>query len=137
MISVTADSNIFISALEFQGVGLRLIAMARSGMIRIDTSDAILAETIGVLRDKFHWDGHRLHLARLELQKITNRVQPTQTIAIADDPDDDRILECAITAGSDYILSYDKDLLRLREYSGIKIVTASDFLQAGFETTLE
>ena len=44
------------------------------------------------------------------------------------DPDDDRILECAVTAGSDYILSYDKDLLRLKEYAGIKIVTASDFL---------
>ncbi len=122
------DSNIFISALEFQGIGLRLIAMAQSGIIRIDTSDAILAETIGVLRDKFHWDGYRLHFARLELLKITNRVQPTQKIAIVDDPDDDRILECAVAAGSDYILSYDKDLLRLKEYGWIKIVTGSDFL---------
>jgi putative PIN family toxin of toxin-antitoxin system len=128
VIRVTVDSNIFISALEFQGIGLRLIAMARSGSIRIDTSDAILAETIGVLRDKFHWDAYRLHFARLELLKITHRVQPTQTIAIADDPDDDRVLECAVTAGSDYILSYDKDLLRLNEFAGIKIVTASDFL---------
>jgi hypothetical protein len=31
--------------------------MARAGMIRFDTSDAILDESIGVLRDKFHWDG--------------------------------------------------------------------------------
>jgi predicted nucleic acid-binding protein len=53
VIRVTVDSNIFISALEFQGVGLRLIAMARSGSIRIGTSDAILAETIGVLRTSF------------------------------------------------------------------------------------
>jgi hypothetical protein len=39
------------------GIGSRLIGMARAGMIRFDTSDAILDESIGVLRDKFHWDG--------------------------------------------------------------------------------
>jgi predicted nucleic acid-binding protein len=58
-------------------------------------------------------------------------VAPTQTLNVTDDPDDNRILECAVAAGSDYIVTYDKDLLRLGEYAGVKIVTAVDFLQRG------
>jgi predicted nucleic acid-binding protein len=38
-------------------------------------------------------------------------------------------LECSLAAGSDCIVTYDHDLLRLGEYAGIKIVTAVDFLQ--------
>jgi hypothetical protein len=52
---------------------------ARSGVIRVDTSEAILAETMGVLRDKFGWDGYRLHFAKLELGKVASIVVPTQT----------------------------------------------------------
>ena len=131
MISATVDSNIYVSALQFGGIGVRLIGMARSGAIRMDISEAILAETIGVLRDKFGWDGYRLHFARLNLRKFAHIVVPTQTLNVTDDPDDNRILECAIAAGSDYIVTYDKDLLRLGEYAGIKIVRAVDFLQRG------
>ena len=49
------------------------------------------------------------------------------------DPDENRIVECAVAAGSDCIVTYDKDLLRLGEYAGIKIVTAVDFLTQGME----
>jgi predicted nucleic acid-binding protein len=41
--------------------------------------------------------------------------------------------ECAVTAASDYIVTHDDDLLRLREYSGIKIVKVADFLPRGIE----
>lgn len=58
--------------LQYGGAGARLLGMASSGGMRIDTSDAILAETIGVLRDKFGWDGYRLLFAREELRKLAN-----------------------------------------------------------------
>ena len=76
MIGVTLDSNIYVSALQFGGIGVRLVGMARAGAIRMDTSEAILAETMGVLRDKFGWDGYRLHFARLELRKFACVVEP-------------------------------------------------------------
>ncbi len=47
---------------------------------------------------------------------------------IKEDPDDDRILECAIAAGSDYIVSEDKDLLRMREFRGTPIQTIREFI---------
>jgi putative PIN family toxin of toxin-antitoxin system len=129
VIPATLDSNIYISALEYGGIGARLLNMARARIIRADTSEAIVTETIGVLRDKYRWDGYRLHFAGIELRNLANVVSPTQALAVTDDPDDNRILECAVEARSEFIITYDRDLLRLIEYAGIKIINASDFLQ--------
>lgn len=62
MLSVTLDTNIYVSALEFGGAAARFLGMARAGMIRIDVSDALLDELMTVLRDDFAWEGYRLHL---------------------------------------------------------------------------
>ena len=52
MLALTLDSNVYISGLEFGGVGFRLIDMARAGAVRIDVSPAILDEVIQVLRSR-------------------------------------------------------------------------------------
>jgi len=46
---------------------------------------------------------------------------------ICRDRDDDEILALAAGAGTDFIISGDKDLLELKEYGGIKIVAPRDF----------
>lgn len=128
--SATLDTNIYVSALEFGGIGARVLGMARAGEFRLDVSGAILDELVTVLRDDFNWDGYRLHFARLQIAKMANLVTPIQTLnVLKEDPDDDRILECAATAKSDCIVTHDKDLLRLGAYDGIEIVRAEDFLQ--------
>jgi putative PIN family toxin of toxin-antitoxin system len=130
-VSVTLDTNIYVSALEFGGIGARLLGMAHAGSLRIDVSDAILDELVAVLRDDFAWEGYRLHVLREQIGKITNRITPTRRLdVVKDDPDDNRILECAVAAGSEFILTYDKDLLRLGHYGDIKIVNAAAFLKS-------
>jgi putative PIN family toxin of toxin-antitoxin system len=130
VLRVTLDTNVYVSALEFGGVSARLLGMARAGIIRIDVSDAILDELVSVLRDDFAWEAYRLHFAREQLRKVGNLVTPKMTIeAIKEDPDDNRILECAVEAGSELIVTSDKDLLRLGEYGSIGIVTASQLLE--------
>lgn len=104
--------------------------MARAGIIRVDTSDAILTKTLGVLRDKFHWEPYHLHFTRLELVRLANVVRPTETLNVAGDPDDNRILECAIAAASDYIVSSDGDLMRIGVHRGIRILPVKAFLEA-------
>ena len=102
---------------------------ARAGSIRIDISDAIVAETNRVLRDKFQWDGYSLQDAREKLFALGNRVSPKEALhVIKEDPDDDRILECATTAKSDFIVSEDKDLLRLGQFGSSRIVSIRDFI---------
>ena len=51
-----------------------------------------------------------------------------QLQVIKEDPADDKILECAVTAGSDFIVSGDKDLLRVARYDSIRILNVADFL---------
>jgi len=130
VIGITLDTNIYVSALEFGGVGARILGMARAGMIRIDVSAAILDELVTVLRDDFAWEGYRLHFAREQLARLGNLVTPKKTIdAIKEDPDDNRILECALEAGSEFIVTSDKDLLRLGGYGSIRIVQANQLLE--------
>ena len=129
MISATLDTSVYIRALHFGGPATVIIGHARAGNIRIDISHAILAETIRVLRDKFQWDGYSLQDARGKLLALGNYVSPTETLQVVkEDPDDDRILECAATAKSDFIVSEDQDLLRLRQFGDSRIVSIRDFI---------
>ena len=129
MISATFDTNIHIRAFNFGGPAAVLLGHARAGNVRIDISEAILQETADVLREKFQRDPYTINDVRQKLEMLCNRVTPTQALeVIKEDPDDNRILECASAAKSDYIVSEDKDLLRLGTYSGIRVVNVSDFL---------
>jgi uncharacterized protein len=47
---------------------------------------------------------------------------------VKEDPDDDRILECATTAQSDYIVSQDKDLLRIGQFGKAQVVAIFEIL---------
>jgi putative PIN family toxin of toxin-antitoxin system len=128
VISATLDTSIYIRALHFGGPATVIIGHARAGSIRIDISDAIMTETNRVLRDKFQWDGYMLQDAREKLRALGNHVSPTETLrVIMEDPDDDRILECA-AAKSDFIVSEDKDLLRLGQFGNARIVSIRDLI---------
>ena len=129
VISATLDTSVYIRALHFGGPATVIIGHARAGNIGIDISDAILAETIRVLRDKFQWDGYSLQDARGKLLALGNQVSPTEILhVVKEDPADDRILECAATAKSDFIVSEDKDLLRLGQFGNARIVSVRDFI---------
>jgi predicted nucleic acid-binding protein len=60
------------------------------------------------------------------------RVQPVESIqVIAADPTDDKVLECAVAAGADAIISGDAHLLKLGEFRGMKIQRPAEFLAEG------
>lgn len=63
------------------------------------------------------------------IAQISDVAAPTQPVdVIKDDPSDNRILECAMAAPSDYIISGDKHLLRLKTFAGRPIIPVADFL---------
>lgn len=128
MIRITADSNIYISALQFGGKPLRLLEQALRGEIGIAISPAILAETLRVLRDKFRLAPEELSEAEDYIRTCAKAVEPTETIdAVPSDPDDNRVLECAVAAGSDAIVTGDSHLLVLKSFRGADIVTVGVF----------
>jgi predicted nucleic acid-binding protein len=55
-------------------------------------------------------------------------VEPAERLSVCRDPNDDKFLECAVAAGADYIVSEDLDLLDLRQFRDIKILTVAEFL---------
>ncbi len=49
--------------------------------------------------------------------------------AASADPDDNRILECAVKANADFIVSGDRRLLDMKQFKGIKILSAREYLK--------
>lgn len=125
---VTLDSNEYISALAFGGAASRILHMAIDGDLEIAVSEAIITEVLRVLREKFEWQGYDIAAARQRIEKIARVVVPETTLnVITHDPPDNRVLECADAAGSEYIISEDRDLLRLKQHGNARILKLADF----------
>lgn len=130
MLSVTADTNIYISALNFGGPPGRVLDLARTGAIRLAISDPIEEELADVLRSKFGWSEQAIQAAKARIGDYAERVYPAQGVQrVEEDPDDNRILECAQAAGSEYIVTGDQHLLKLGRFGSVRIVKAAEFLE--------
>lgn len=131
MLHVTADTNIFISGLNFRGGNpFKFLELARTGKIRLAVSDAILDEMADVLRRKFDWPDDDISEARRLVLRFADRVVPTEALdVLKEDPPDNRILECAAEAQSDYIVTGDNHLLKIESFKNIRIVKVADFME--------
>lgn len=129
-IKVVLDTNIYISAILFGGKPEKLISLAREKVIDIFISDTILIELTRILKTKFNWNNEQIYFLIETINKLTYFVVPTKKINdIKNHQSDNTILECAIEANADCIISGDKHhILPLKNYRGIKILTASQFL---------
>ncbi len=79
---------------------------------------------------KFHFNKEQKESFSSILLEVAEMIEITGKIkVIKDDPDDDIIIETAIVGRADYIVSGDPHLLNLKEFAGIKIVTAKEFLE--------
>jgi len=127
---VTADSNIYISALLFGGPPDDILKLAEQGEIHLSISGAILDEVSRVLRDKFRLSPEELQMALTRIEGMTENVNSTQTVdVVKEDPTDNRILECAQAGKSEYLVTRDKHLPQLGTFVGTKIILAADFLE--------
>ncbi|MBI2877210.1 MAG: hypothetical protein HYY20_10040 [Candidatus Tectomicrobia bacterium] len=64
-----------------------------------------------------------------DLQRASDYVEITGDLhVVADDPDDDKFVECAMVAGASRIVSGDQHLLALGQYEGIHILSAAEFI---------
>jgi putative PIN family toxin of toxin-antitoxin system len=127
-LTVVLDSNVWISALQFGGVAL--VAL-RSAFIydRIACCDEIGIEVSKVLVARFGWAPQNPVAAMKKYSDAMFDVRITGALeGICRDPKDDMVLECALIGGAELIVSGDKDLLTLKAYSGISIITPRAYL---------
>jgi uncharacterized protein len=79
---VVADTNVLVSALQFGGKPRQLLDLATDGQVDLAISEAIIAETLRVLRDKFHRAPEWVAETDRQLRVITRFVQPTESIEV-------------------------------------------------------
>jgi predicted nucleic acid-binding protein len=108
----------------------KILNLARAGEIELAISDAILDELADVLARRFFWPDADIVEARRQLSLFTKHVTPAESVTgVASDPDDNSILECSLTAGSQYIVSGDRHLLQMGAFRGVRILKAAEFLE--------
>ncbi len=130
MTKIVADTNILVSASFWKGKPYNIIKLAAHGKIEIFSSTEILEEFAKVLKRDFKTEENELKERIETFLEILSIVEPKIKInEIKEDPDDNKVLEVAIEAMVDYIVSGDKHLLKLQEFRGIKIVKAREFLE--------
>lgn len=127
---VTADSNIYVSALQFGGKPQTLLDLAQDGQIELALSDGILDEALRILHDKFQRTPEYLRDVKAQLRAVTVYISPTERLDVVKaDPTDNKVLECALSAGSEVVVSGDRHLLDLSEFRGIPVITVATFLE--------
>jgi uncharacterized protein len=95
------------------------------------TSPTLLKELDEKLRGKFEVSPEDADLIRTRLESCALIVTPGIVLeVIKEDPDDDRVLECAVAGEADYVVSGDRHLLKLGSYDGTPIVTVRQFMDA-------
>jgi uncharacterized protein len=130
------DTNVLIRALiKPQGTVGPIISRLRNGDYTLVYSLPILDELIEKLalpriRRKYHVRNEEVEalVALMALRGVL--VRPEQRIKVCRDPDDDMFIEAAIAGGVTYLVTGDKDLLTLKVFETVNIVTPRTFLAA-------
>jgi putative PIN family toxin of toxin-antitoxin system len=128
-VRVLLDSNVWLAILTTDGQCRRMWRQIR-GDSEMCASPEILGEIENKLRLKF---GFHPRQARLLASFVRRQTVSVTIIAlppkICRDPDGDYILAAAVKSGCEYLVTGDKDLLVLKTFSGIGIVTPREFAE--------
>lgn len=130
MFRIVIDTNIYISAIFWGGKPRDIVDLGRDNKIQIFSSDEIEKEMSRILKEKFKLDYKDEERILLDFSTFTNPIRISKHIhVVEDDPDDNKFIECAVECNANYIISGDRHLLNMKEYKGIEIISASDFLK--------
>src|SRR5712692_143128 len=128
---VVLDTNVYISALMFGGLPGSVLDLAFLRAFNLVISPALLDELDEKLQAKFEMSMEDVAFLRARLENVAQIVEPGEALSvIAEDPDDNRVLECAVKGKADVIVSGDRHLLKLSRYQGISIVTVRQFMES-------
>ena len=124
---VVLDTNVFVAAMVAKGLCYEVVVRAL-GSCTVVTSHLLTEELERTVRARFSLGpGGRTFLEQLASR--TRLVQPAPLPApVCRDADDDQVLATAIAGGATVIVTGDQDLLVIRRYKDIDIVSPRDFL---------
>ena len=124
------DTNVLFSGTGWRGRPFDCLELARAGMVDGVTCLEILFELTDKLQSKLSFTLEQAVDTLADLLTYLRVVPVTGTLkAVPADPDDDKVLECAVVAGATHIVTGDRrHLLPMGQFQGMPIVTPADFL---------
>jgi uncharacterized protein len=140
MVSAVYDSNILVSAYlsrrNPERVSPELLRFARHGAVQLHLSPEIIAETLATLIRSTRARRRYAYTEAMAAQFCESLVAAATIVvnpppipgAVPRDPDDDKIVACAIAAGVQFIVTRDDHLISIGSYSGIGIITPEEFI---------
>ena len=123
------DTNVLVAAFAAEGICSKILTRGRKKQFHLIACPIILQEFERVLIKKFSATRNEAQSAlKIVSEAMHSIVLPSQSEqGVCRDPDDDAILACAMGAGADYLVTGDVDLLELKVFRRIQIVTPRDF----------
>mgnify|MGYP001584196491 FL=1 len=127
---VVLDTNVLISATLWSGsVAQKLLFKLIHADAQIFSSVEILEEYRRVLQRDFEYAENEVAYILGKIVSFMTLISSKEKVDIVkEDPDDNKIIECALASASMCIATYDKHLLNLKEVRGIKIVKPEELL---------
>jgi putative PIN family toxin of toxin-antitoxin system len=132
---VVLDTNVVISALlSSSGTPAQILAAWEDERFEVATSPALLDELERALgyervRKYFKQPGAKITSLLKRFKSVGILVESQFELdIIPEDPDDNRVLECAVAANAVYIVSGDEHLLGLKKYREIIILPPAGFI---------
>ena len=132
---VVIDTSVWIHYLSRPGAAIRTIVeeMWLGEELVVVASPELVEELELVLARPAMQALIPVEVAQVLLDLVAERVELLPALgkipALTRDPKDDKFVACAVAAGSDYLISLDKDILVLGELMGVKMVTPVGFIE--------
>lgn len=126
---VVFDTNIYVSAFVIPGGNAeKAYIHAIDGDFELCTSVAILTELARKLDEKFGWERQKIAQLIASISNLATVFKTRPWLKMVSDDPDNRILECALKAAADFVVTGDKHLLKLRNYEHLEIIRLSTSL---------
>ncbi len=127
---IVIDTNVLISGVFFGGFPRKILSAVVGQKITACATAEIISEYEEIVHEMITKKQGHINKAILSpLIRTMEIIEPITHVEICRDPDDNKFLECAKDSHALYIISGDKDLLVIRQFGNIQIVTAKDFCQ--------
>lgn len=129
MLRVVLDTNVLVSAeLSSRGAPALILDLLLSKSFRCYVSRELLAEYEAVLlRPRFNLPPRHVFRSIAELRKRMIHVTPRKTLRVCPDAGDDKVVECALEARADYVVTGNLGHFP-RRFQDIRFVLPRDFL---------
>ncbi len=127
---IVIDTNVLISGVFFGGFPRKILSSIVDRIFTACATVEIIDEYKEIVQEMIdRKQGHMNTDILAPLIRTLEIIEPVSDVKISRDPDDDKFINCAKDAHALYIVSGDKDLLVLRQYENIQIITAKEFCE--------